>query len=125
MAESCAECGEKLNGRSDKKFCSSYCRTAFYNRRNSDINNMMRNINRILSKNRRILASLNKNGKATVRKSKLLQLGFTYQYFTSTYTNKAGKTYYFCYDQGYLPLEKGLVALVVRQDYTEPQSSGH
>ena len=40
---------------------------------------------------------------------------FNFQYFTSTYTTQAGKTYYFIYNQGYLPLEnEEFYALVKR-----------
>ena len=123
MTGSCIECGEKLTGRADKKYCSSYCRTSYYNRQNSNVNNLMRNINRKLRNNRRILASINIKGKTTVREETLTSRGFAFNYFTNTFTTKAGKTYYFCYDQGYLQLDQGLVTLVVRQDYVDLQSN--
>ena len=52
---------------------------------------------------------------AKTSKTKLLAEGFNFQYFTSTYTTQAGKTYYFIYNQGYLPLEnEEFYALVKR-----------
>ena len=62
MEKSCLQCGDKISGRSDKKFCSDYCRNAFNNDQNRDVNNYVRNINNILRKNRRILAELNVPG---------------------------------------------------------------
>lgn len=120
MTKKCLECGDKFKGRADKRFCSAHCRSAYNNRLNSDTTKFMRNINNILRKNRRILATLNPTGKtAKVSKDKLLDEGFKFAYFTNVYRTKAGKTYRFCYDQGYLPLENDMFALVVRQSYVE------
>ena len=117
MKKNCIECGESFTGRSDKIFCSDHCRTAHYNRQNSDVTNLMRNVNRILRKNRRILEEHNPDGKARVHKSTLLRKGFNFDYCTSTYTTKSGKTYVFCYDQGYLPLGSNYYALVLKEAY--------
>jgi hypothetical protein len=77
----------------------------------------MRNVNNILRKNRRILEKYNPDGKSKVSKSKLLEDGFKFRYFTNVYETKSGKTYYFCYEQGYLPIDNDWYALVVRQEY--------
>ena len=71
----CAECGDKLVGRADQKFCSDNCRNAFNNRQNSDANNLVRNINNTLRRNRRILHDLNPSEKAKTNRDKLLQKG--------------------------------------------------
>ncbi len=113
----CTECGTLIRGRADKKFCSDQCRNTYNNKLNSDSNNYVRNINNILRKNRRILVSMNPNGKAKTHKDKLMEKGFDFTYYTNTYTTKAGATYYFCYDYGYLPLDKGFYALVIRQEW--------
>lgn len=119
MKKKCAECGDEFTGRADKKFCSDQCRTSFNNKLNSDANNYVRNINNILRKNRRILAGLNPNGKSKVHKDKLLEKGFKFSYFTNIYTTKAGKSYYFCYEQGYLAIDHDYYALVIRKGYVE------
>lgn len=115
----CMECGETIRGRTDKKFCSDQCRNSYNNRLNSDNNNFVRNINNILRKNRRILQSLNPEGTTKVGKDELLTNGFNFNYHTNTYTTKSGKTYFFCYEFGYLPLEGDMFAIVVRQEYVE------
>jgi hypothetical protein len=119
MKKLCLECGADLHGRSDKRFCSPECRTTYYNRTNSDKTNFMRNVNNILRKNRRILEKYNPDGKSKVHKSKLLDEGFKFSYFTNIYQTKSGKTYYFCYEQGYLPIDNDWYALVVRQEYVD------
>jgi hypothetical protein len=117
MEKSCLECGKTLLGRSDKKFCSDYCRNNYYNKQNRDSINYVRNVNNILRKNRRILAALNPNGKSKVHREKLLGKGFNFNYFTNVYRTKTGTTYYFCYDQGYLPLDGEMFALVQKESY--------
>lgn len=119
MDKKCLECGEPMQGRSDKKFCSDQCRTTYYNRQNADTTNFMRNVNRVLRKNRKILAGLNPAGKAKVSKGQLLDEGFNFNYFTNVYKTKSGKVYYFCYEQGYLPIENNHFALVIRQEYVK------
>ena len=113
----CLECGEKIKGRADKKFCSDQCRSAYNNKLNSDETSYMRNVNNILRKNRRILLDLNPDGKNRVSREKLRTKGFDFNYFTSTYTTKEGAQYYYCYEQGYLPIEKDYCLLVIKKDF--------
>lgn len=115
----CIQCGDPVRGRSDKKFCCDDCRTAYNNALNRDANNFMTRINRILRSNRRILAEFNPNGKAKVRKEKLLTAGFKFAYFTNIYETKGGRIYKFCYDQGYIEIDENFVALVHRKEYVE------
>ena len=113
----CEECGTPMAGRTDKRFCSDQCRNAFNNRQNSDATNYIRNINYILRKNRRILLELNPSGKVRLSRDKLLVKGFNFSYFTSIYTTQEGAQYIYCYDQGYLAMDKGYYLLVVKKDF--------
>jgi hypothetical protein len=119
MERKCLECAEPLHGRSDQKYCSDQCRSSYNNRLFGDVNRYIKKVNYILRKNRKILARLNPEGKAKVHRQKLILNGFNFKYHTSTYRTKAGKEYYFCYEQGYLLLEDDYVALVRRQRYME------
>jgi len=116
-SRTCLSCASEITGRIDKKYCSDYCRTNFYNERNRSFNQFARNVNSTLKKNRTILASLNPTGKAKVSKDKLLDRGFNFHYFTNTFQTRTGNKYKFCYDQGYLALEKNQYMLVERQEY--------
>lgn len=115
MQKKCPECGERILGRSDKKFCNDSCRNSYNNTLNKDSKNLIRNINNHLRKNYRILELLNPKDKTKTTKSKLIAQGFDFQYFTSIYTTKTGNVYYFVYDQGYLSLENDFYALVKRK----------
>lgn len=115
----CAECTDVISGRPDKRFCSDNCRVSHNNKLNRDSTTLMRNINNTLRRNRRILKALNPKGKTKLSRMILADQGFNFHYYTNTYKTKAGKTYFFCYDQGYLPLEKDQLALVVRKDYVK------
>lgn len=112
----CLECGEKIVGREDKKFCSDGCRNSYNNKMNKDSTNLMRNINNKLRKNYRILTSLNPEGKAKTSKSKLISKGFDFEYFTSMYTTKTGNVYFFLYDQGYMAVENEGYVLVKKEN---------
>ena len=103
--KTCLECNEKIIGRADKKFCSDMCRNAYNNKLNSDSNNLVRNINNTLRKNRRILEEICKEDKVKVLKSTLLREGFDFVYFTHTRTTQKGSIYVFVYEYGYLKLE--------------------
>ncbi len=72
----------------------------------------MRNINNKLRKNYRILSELNIDVKSKTTRSKLLNKGFDFDYFTSILNTKSGNTYYFVYDQGYMALESDFFILV-------------
>jgi len=113
----CLECEEEFLGRSDKKFCSDYCRNVYNNRQNLDANKLVRKVNYTLRKNRRILETLNKTGKTKVHKMKLLDEGFNFAFHTNTYTTKNDKFYVFCYDQGYLKLDGDYYVLVHKKEY--------
>jgi hypothetical protein len=114
--KACLECGKTIFGRADKKFCSDSCRSAYNNRNLSSISNYVRKINHLLNKNRKILESLNTDGKKKVHRDQLVKAGFEFNYFTNTYTTKAGDEYRFCYEQGYLPISDQFYLLVKRDE---------
>ncbi|HRE67289.1 MAG TPA: hypothetical protein PLM56_06370 [Cyclobacteriaceae bacterium] len=117
----CLECGGKITGRSDKKFCSDQCRVAYNNKLNRDETAYMNNVTNILRKNRRVLMELNLTGKTKVNRDKLNDKGFDFNYFTSQYKTKDGSVYNFCYEQGYLPLENNWYLLVVKGESPKSQ----
>jgi len=116
----CVKCGSKLKGRSDKKFCDDYCRSSYNNKWLSKSNNYIRNVNRILRKNRKILSGLMK-GSETVKISefKLVSEGFNFHYFTNIYTTKAGKIYYFCYEYGWISIGNEMYTVVMKKEYVK------
>ncbi len=109
----CLECGEKIIGRSDKKFCNDGCRNAYNNKHNKDVSNLMRNINNKLRKNFRILSEQKfVDGKAKTTKQNLSIIGFDFTYFTHFKVYKNGAEYRFVYDIGYKFLEDDWILIV-------------
>lgn len=114
----CLSCEKPVKGRSDKKFCDDYCRAAYNNDLKSASNNLVRNVNNALGKNRRILESLLPEGEATAKASrdKLIEKGFQFKYHTHIYNTKTEKTYFYCYEYGYLPLENKWYLIVKKNE---------
>jgi len=115
----CLDCGEPLRGRADKKFCNDLCRNNYNNQLNSNSYNLVRNINNILRRNRRILEELNPTGKTKTNRKKMTAKGFDFDHITSIYQTKTGSTYMFCYEYGYLLLDGDEVLLVKREGERE------
>ena len=114
----CLTCNKPLKGRADKKFCDPHCRNSYNNQLKSINNDDIRNISNTLSKNRQILENLLPATEETVKttKEKLQRLGFNFKYVSQTYLDKTGKTYLYCYDYGYLPLENDCFLIVKRKE---------
>lgn len=119
-SKNCLACGKKLKGRIDKKFCDDYCRNNYNNvqKAKSNHSSYVRNINNTLLKNRKILESILPDTEETAKasKDKLQRLGFHFKYITHIYTTKTNKTYFYCYDHGYLPLENDWYLIVKKKE---------
>ncbi|WP_258104484.1 hypothetical protein [Marinoscillum sp. MHG1-6] len=99
----CENCDGQLTGRVDKRFCDDQCRSNYHNRNKRKSERVIAAVNRQIRKNRSILHRFCPNGKATVRKERLLDAGFSFQYFSSIY--QQGKlAYYFSYEYGFAPI---------------------
>lgn len=117
----CLSCGNKLQGRSDKKFCDSYCRNSYNNQNKQDDEKYIQSVNKIIRRNRRILKTLCPEGKAIVRKSLLDKLGYKYGVFSGIYATKTN-TYYLCYEYGFaISYEKSIpkVIIIQQQEYMQ------
>ena len=85
----CLECNAVIRGRTDKKFCSDYCRNSFNNKKNRATDQLIRKVNHKLRNNYRVLKQLELiDGKVIVPKKWLLQFGFDFDLFTSMYRTK-------------------------------------
>ena len=106
------ECRTPFTGRSDKKFCSDYCRNGYNNKRNLTSNNFVRNINFVLRKNRRILAARYMQGDAESNRQELNWAGYNFEYFTNFYRAADGIKYSCCYDYGISFLKNRRVRII-------------
>jgi hypothetical protein len=107
----CLECGKKVSGRVDKKFCSDPCRVAYYNKNGAAQKDIVKKTNQILLSNYRTLLKFNKSGKTKVKAQTLIRSAFDFHVFTGMFLSPNG-TYYYCYDQGYLKIDGDIYLLV-------------
>lgn len=112
MERTCLECGEKLRGRADQKFCSPQCRSSYNNRENREEAAYLRQVNKVLKKNRDILTRLNTEGNTKEKRIRLYENGFRFDFVTHKARNQDGTTTYFCYDQGFMDLDDDYVLLL-------------
>lgn len=112
----CLACGEKIIGRSDKKFCDAQCRSMHHNKQNETERKLYQSINTILKKNHQLLCKFNIEGKTKVRKSRLQEHGFQFDFHTQTLPTTNDKVYYFCYNQGWLETGDDWLLLVERKN---------
>lgn len=119
----CPNCKNEVKGRSDKRFCNPYCKSAYhYQKEIEKEDNLFRIVDKQLKLNRRLLKIYNKAGKAVVRKEELLEEGFNPNYFTNYWKNQKGEIYLFCYEFGFLEKKeasKVKYVLVQWQDYMD------
>jgi len=117
----CLNCKKKLTGRRDKKFCDNQCKAEYHNRNKSYGEIYISNIQSITRHNRKILKTLCPEGKSTVRKEILDQMGFDYRHFSGIYKSK-NTVYYLVYDYAFAPIfERGIekALIVQRQGYMD------
>ncbi len=114
----CRQCGKAVKGRTDKRFCDDYCRSAFNNQLKTQLSKTVKAVNAVLLKNRKILEAFLPPGGDTIKttRDKLLGQGFSFTYHTHSYLTKTGKNYVYCYEYGYLPLDNNWLLLVRRHE---------
>lgn len=117
----CLTCNKPIAGRTDKKFCSDYCRATSRNAKQKQLPAYVHFVYQKLLHNRQLLSELNPKDKAKVDKKELLNRGFHAGYFTNIYKTKKGTTYYFCYDYGYSLLSNDKILIVKLQPYVQEQ----
>ncbi|SDN15297.1 DUF2116 family Zn-ribbon domain-containing protein [Kriegella aquimaris] len=116
----CPVCGSPVKGRSDKLFCSTKCKSINQYETRQVEEGFYLQVDRQLKINRKLLKRYNRSGYTTMRRAELITKGFDPKFFTHHWKNKKGDVYLFCYDYGFLPLErdsKDKYLIVKWQDY--------
>ena len=114
-AKNCLACDRPIKGRADKKFCDDSCRNNYNNKTNSYSSPLMRNINNVLRRNRRILEVLlapYEKKVLVIERQKLVDKGFKFQYVTEFYHSEKKEYYYYCYEYGYRAIDQDKVLAV-------------
>lgn len=101
----CKECGDRLNGRSDKLFCDDVCRVRHHRKSNS-MHAIKRGVDCVLQRNRGLLVALRKSTYAKYnpedRAFLLRRQGFDFNFHTHVLTLQDGRMAIMCYDEGYV-----------------------
>ena len=108
MERVCRECGAPLTGRSDKKFCSSDCRTSWHNRNYSDMLRKAAAVNRVLMRNRKLISAVYEKGIRNISINDIRMAGFDRRYFTSVEKPPLRPSVYHCYEFSYV-LRRGRI----------------
>jgi hypothetical protein len=107
----CMQCSKPIKGRSDKKFCTAYCRTDYNNiLQKKKTTDCLKNINEILLHNRTILKELSESKIYKTKEDQLIALGFHFHFHTHS-IKKGNILKYYCYDIGYIN-NKGVVTIL-------------
>jgi hypothetical protein len=108
---SCRECDNELKGRSDKKFCDDYCRSAYNYRKSKEEYRSMNRVHRVLKRNRKILKLFWEAGQRLVSKELLVINGFDFEFVTQV-EKQNGSLCFRCYEFGYSEENKEIVKLI-------------
>ncbi len=110
----CPICKKPVVGRSDKKFCSTACKSNYHQRLSAHTEKATARIDKILHRNRSILQEL--LGKRRVQiKIPLIELEskkFNFNYITKYHINNRGKEYRYVYDIAYMTFSKDEVLII-------------
>ena len=101
MESFCRECGAPLSGRPDKQFCNNDCRTAWHNRNYYKRLRPMAAVNRILSRNRRLLERAHSLGLRSISLSDSRMAGYDVHFFTSLERPLIGPAVYHIYEYSF------------------------
>lgn len=103
LYENCLNCDKQLIGRTDKKYCDPYCKSAHQYQKDKERPERFYNkVDNQLRLNRKLLKEYNKAGKSVIRSEVLLRKGFNPNFFTHYWKNLKGEIYLFVYEYGFL-----------------------
>lgn len=117
MGTSCLECGDALQGRTDKKFCGDCCRNAYHNRMRFDqahSGTRIRMVNQILKRNREILYDIaeKRTHYRTITVFHLKVVGFEFNFTTHVLNDRKGNPIHCCYDIGYQLIDQQRIRII-------------
>jgi len=110
----CLQCQKPVKGRSDKKFCTPACKSAFHNNISNIKLELFKETERVLRKNYTILDQHFNPGdkKVTIEADELDKEGFNWEYLTRIFHNNKGVQYAILYDIAWTKSENGRIDLL-------------
>lgn len=101
ITRTCLTCNKIIRGRSDKKFCDDYCRSAYNNKHSITRHRLIRIITNLIIKNRKILEKWDSKRENPVPLYDLLSDGLTLSYATEFIIQPIGNPHIYCFEYGY------------------------
>lgn len=98
MIKTCLSCGNKLSGRTDKKFCNNSCKNDYHNTIHPNGNGVEKMVSAAIRRNRKILQNLFDDGLCKLEKTDLEHFGFSFKGLTGIEEMEKGMMKYFCYE---------------------------
>lgn len=121
--EYCINCGIRIRGRTDKKFCNDHCRSHYHNGLNRGRNNIFKEVNKILKKNTAILDRFIQKGIYQMDKQTLIASEFNFNYFTNLIIGPDGDNFFGVYHYAYQLQDKEQVLLMPAADIWPEQDT--
>lgn len=97
----CLLCGKSFQGRTDKKFCSDACRSEYHNRLRAKEGNQVRDVDRILHRNREFLRDNLRAGNTVINMNEPIAAFFNSRFFTSIERRFLRPPIYHCFGYRY------------------------
>jgi hypothetical protein len=116
MKQKCKICKKTLVGRTDKIFCSPYCKNFYHKHLRLATKKAAIEINRYLRRNYSILLELMGKNKtqSKVYRNVLAKKKFRFKYHTHTHINSRKKVFHYIYDLAWMEFSDDEI-LIVRQ----------
>lgn len=116
MNRNCKICAKPLKGRSDKIFCSTYCKNLYHKKLRHATKIAAMEINGYLKRNHAILMEILGKNKTQIKtyRNRLEKKGFRFKYHTHFHINSKNKTFYYVYNLAWMEFSDDEV-LVIRK----------
>ncbi|HQK36823.1 MAG TPA: hypothetical protein PLC81_04250 [Bacteroidales bacterium] len=117
MDRFCLDCGSKVTGRADRKFCSDACRINYHNSLRKKDEFLVNLINKQLKRNRTILEKHYRANRFYMPIHQLHLEGFREKYHTHTTTNGMDTVHFF-YEYG-ITFENASMVHIWKEEFQE------
>lgn len=114
MSKTCKWCKSKLNGRSDKIFCSINCKNNYHVKLRQVTGIVTAPVDKILHRNRSILLEIMGKNKVQIKIERMVldKKKFNFNYITGYSVNKENKVYQHVYDFSYMTFSDKTVLII-------------
>ena len=110
----CKICNNTIIGRSDKKFCSVKCKNYYHVNLRKVTSIAVKEINKILHRNRSILLEILGKNKKQIKIKRLVldEKKFSFKYHTHLIRNSRGKLFFYVYDFAWMEFSDNEILIV-------------